>query len=170
MWSNLELKYVLWLPSTLFRSPTHPSSFAFHCRKPCNWFPRASQWNRQSHMANEFFLHVSLSEEQHSSQPLHGQAAQKPAAALKLVTVNKTLQAFCMSKLLSNLSMPFYNQSLGFLHFYHQSLPAPCPPLFQCVSFQISRREICHRQSLWSLVPVSMDTGRCRSQRMGGVQ
>lgn len=39
-------------------------------------------------------------------------------------------------------------------------------PFLQYVCFQISRREICHRQSLWSLVPVSMDTGRCRSQRM----
>ena len=54
MWSNLELKHILWLPSTLFRSPTHPSSFAFHCRKPCSCLPRASLWIRRSHKMRYF--------------------------------------------------------------------------------------------------------------------
>ena len=73
-----------------------------------------------------------------------------------------------MSKLLSHLSTSFYNQSLDFLHCFHQSLPASCLPISSCVCVQISRQEICHRPSLWSLAPVSMDTGRCRSQMERG--
>ena len=43
-------------------------------------------------------------------------------------------------------------------------------PFLQYVCFQISRREICHRQSLWSLVPVSMDTEGAGARGWKGVQ
>ena len=149
-------------------APRTPALSLSIAANPCNWFPRASPWNRRSHMAKRGILHVSL----------------RRATLLTALARTGSPKASSCSKtsdgeqdpggpseheqLLLHLSTSFYNQPLGFLHFCHQSLPASCLvfPFLQYVCFQISRREICHRQSLWSLVPVSMDTGRCRSQRM----
>ena len=83
----------------------------FDCPVLCSGAPRtpalslsiaanpAIGFQEQAHGTGEVtwqtrYFALCLSEEQHSSRPLHGQAAQKPAAALKLVTVNKTLEAF----------------------------------------------------------------------------